>query len=197
MNQLLIATANQGKLREIRALLADTCITLLTPRDINLVLDVEEDGLTYAENAARKAQAYSIASGIFTLGDDSGLEVDVLNGAPGIYSARYAPQVGATDADRRAYLLQQLSSYPSPWIARFNCTVALASPNGDVHFEHGICPGEIIPDERGVNGFGYDPIFLLTEMGRTMAELTMDEKNLLSHRARALLAIKPVILSLL
>ncbi len=134
--------------------------------------------MTYAENAARKAQAYSIASGIFTLGDDSGLEVDVLNGAPGIYSARYAPQVGATDADRRAYLLQQLSPYPSPWIARFNCTVALASPDGDVHFAHGICPGEIIPEERGVNGFGYDPIFLLTEMGRTMAELTMDEKNL-------------------
>lgn len=197
MNQLLIATANQGKLREIRALLADTSITLLTPGDLNLILDVEEDGLTYAENAGRKAQAYSIASGIFTLGDDSGLEVDVLNGAPGIYSARYAPQIGATDADRRAYLLQQLAPYPSPWFARFNCTVALASPDGDVRFAHGICPGEIIPQQRGLNGFGYDPIFLLPEMGRTMAELTMDEKNLLSHRARALLAIKPVILSLL
>jgi XTP/dITP diphosphohydrolase len=131
------------------------------------------------------------------MSDDSGLEVEVLSGAPGIFSARYAPRLGATDADRRAYLLQQLSSYPRPWTARFHCTVALASPDGAVHFSEGICQGEIIPQERGMNGFGYDPIFLIPELGRTMAELDMKEKNRLSHRAQAVLAIKPVILSLL
>jgi XTP/dITP diphosphohydrolase len=197
MKQLLIASANQGKLREIHALLQNTQIHVITPEDLNLVLGVKEDGLTYAENAAKKAQAYSSASGMFTLGDDSGLEVEVLNGAPGIFSARFAPKMGATDADRRAYLLRQLAPYPHPWVARFHCAVALASPDGMVHFADGICLGEIIPEERGVNGFGYDPIFLIPEVGRTMAELSMDEKNRLSHRALAVLAIRPLLLSLL
>jgi len=197
MKEMLVATANQGKLREIRVLLQDTHIRLITPADLNLSLDIEEDGLTYAENAARKARAFSLATGMLALGDDSGLEVVILDSAPGIFSARYAPQAGATDADRRVYLLQQLTPYPRPWDARFVCTVALASPDGAIHYAQGICSGEIIPKERGANGFGYDPIFLLPERGRTMAELTMEEKNQLSHRAQALLAIRPVILSLL
>jgi XTP/dITP diphosphohydrolase len=197
MKQLLIASANQGKLREIHALLRDTQIHLITPQDLDLVMDIKEDGSTYAENAAKKALAYASASGLLTLGDDSGLEVDVLNGAPGIFSARYAPQKGATDADRRAYLLKQLARYSPPWLARFHCTVALASPDGTVYFADGICEGEIISDERGVNGFGYDPIFLVSAERRTMAELNMDEKNRLSHRARAVLALRPRLLSLL
>lgn len=197
MKELLVATANHGKLREIRALLQDIPINVLTPAHLNLYLEVKEDGSTYAENAARKAQAFSIASGMLTIGDDSGLEVEILNGAPGIFSARYSPLPGATDADRRVYLLGQLLPYPRPWDARFVCVVALASPDGAVHFAQGICPGEITPEERGVNGFGYDPIFLLPELERTMAELSMEEKNRLSHRARALLSIRPVLLSLL
>lgn len=197
MKQVLVASTNQGKIREIQALLEDTRIRLIAPMDLNLFLGVEENGSTYAENAAKKAQAYSSASGMLTLGDDSGLEVAVLNGAPGIFSARYAPQQGATDADRRDYLLKQLAYYPPPWGARFYCSVALASPDGKVYYAEGICEGEIIPEERGANGFGYDPIFLIPEVGRTMAELSMDEKNRLSHRARAIQAIRPFLLSLL
>jgi XTP/dITP diphosphohydrolase len=197
MKQLLIASANQGKLLEIQALLQDTQINLITPKDLNLFLVIQEDGSTYAENAAKKAQAYASLTGMLTLGDDSGLEVEVLNGAPGLLSARYAPGMEATDADRREYLLKQLNSHPFPWLARFHCTVALASPDGKVYFGNGVCRGEIVPEERGVNGFGYDPIFLIPEMERTMAELSMDEKNRLSHRARAILAIRPLLLSLL
>lgn len=185
MLKLLIATGNVGKLVEIQALLAGLPVELLIPRQIGIDLDVVEDGATYAENAARKAQAFCDASGLVTLADDSGLEVAALGGAPGLYSARYSPKPGATDADRRVYLLGQLKALPRPWTARFACTVALAIPGKPLQFAEGFCPGEIIPDERGSNGFGYDPIFLLPEMGLTMAELSMDDKNRLSHRARA------------
>jgi XTP/dITP diphosphohydrolase len=197
MKELLVASGNQGKLREIRALLPDPRFNLVTLEDLNIFLDVKENGLTYAENAAKKALAYAHASGMLTMADDSGLEVEVLNGAPGILSARYAPQMNATDADRRSYLLKQLLPYPRPWTARFHCTVALSTPDGSLYFSEGICLGEIIPEERGLNGFGYDPIFLIPAMGKTMAELGMDEKNRLSHRGQAVLAIQPVLLSLL
>jgi XTP/dITP diphosphohydrolase len=197
MKKLLVASANQGKVREIQALLQDIDLDSFTPEDLHLFTDVEEDGVTYAENAAKKALFFARTSGMLTLSDDSGLEVEVLNGAPGIFSARYAPQLGATDADRRVYLLQQLSPYPRPWAARFHCTVALASPDGTVHLSEGVCQGEIIPQERGANGFGYDPIFLIPELGRTMAEMDMEMKNRLSHRGKAILAIRPMLLSLL
>ncbi len=193
MTKLLIATQNRGKLREIQAILSDLQITLLTPADLGLQLDVVEDGKTYAENAAKKALAYAQAGGLPALGDDSGLEVEALNGAPGIFSARYSPKPGATDADRRAYLLQNLSGKPRPWKARFYATVAIATPQGRVHLANGECPGEIIPEERGTNGFGYDPIFLLPELGRTMAELDEEHKNRISHRARALQNIRPIL----
>jgi len=197
MKKLLLASANQGKIREIRALLQNVQINLFTLEEVNLLNDIKEDGLTYAENAAKKARIFARASGMLTMSDDSGLEVEVLYGAPGIFSARYAPQLGASDADRRIYLLHQLSSYSRPWAARFHCTVALASPDGAVHFSEGVCQGEIIPQERGLKGFGYDPIFLIPELGRTMAELDLEEKNRRSHRAQAVLAIRPVLLSLL
>jgi XTP/dITP diphosphohydrolase len=183
-------------LREIHALIQDMDIQLLTPHDVALEnMSVEETGKTYAENAALKAQAFANASGLLTLADDSGLEVDVLDGAPGIYSARYSPKPQASDADRRAYLLTQLKGHPQPWKARFCCTIALASPYGHLELVEGICPGEIIPVERGNDGFGYDPVFLLPSLGRTMAELSMQEKNTLSHRARAVLAARPVLAS--
>ena len=188
MKRLLVASTNPGKLRELHALLQGASVELVTPSLIGLHLEVREDGSTYAENAAKKALAFARASGLLTLADDSGLEVEVLEGAPGLHSARYAPQPNATDADRRAYLLQQLQGHPRPWSAQFRCVVALALPDGEVHFAEGICHGEIIPEERGEHGFGYDPIFLLPQYGRTMAELSMEEKNRISHRARAVRA---------
>ena len=193
ISSLLLASTNPGKLREMRALLKDLKVRLLSPKDLSLDIEVEETGATYAENAARKARAFSLRSGLVSLADDSGLEVDALGGAPGLYSARYAPHPGATDADRRAYLLQQLQDQPRPWSARFRCTVAIALPSGEVHFTEGVCPGEIIPEERGRGGFGYDPVFLIPSLNKTMAELSLQEKNKISHRALAVRAAIPLL----
>jgi XTP/dITP diphosphohydrolase len=186
MPKLLLATNNRGKVREIQALLGGTGVELLLPEEISLELLVLEEGQTYAENAARKALAFARASGRIALGDDSGLEVDTLDGKPGLHSHRFDPWPDATDADRRAYLLQRLQGRPRPWTACFRATVAVATPAGEVRYADGACEGEIIPEERGTNGFGYDPIFLIPALGKTMAELSMDEKNRLSHRARAI-----------
>ena len=191
MTKLLVATANRGKLHEIQALLAGLPLTLVTPADLGLHVEVTETGNTYAVNAALKATTFARLSGLLTLADDSGLEVDALGGLPGVRSARFSPIPGATDADRRQYLLQQLGDKSRPWTAHFHCTVALADPAGEIVYFEGDCPGEIIPTERGDNGFGYDPIFLLPELGRTMAELSMAEKNRLSHRSRAIMASIP------
>jgi XTP/dITP diphosphohydrolase len=193
MTKLLLASNNKGKLVEILALLGDLEVDLVTPSMLGLDFEVSEDGQSYAENAALKGVAYERASGLLTLADDSGLEVDVLNGAPGIYSARYSSQPGATDADRRAYLIEQLIGQPRPWNARFRCVIALVFPAGEIRYTEGICPGQIIPEERGQNGFGYDPIFFLPELGKTMAELDLESKNTLSHRARAIQAARPIL----
>jgi XTP/dITP diphosphohydrolase len=119
--------------------------------------------------------------------------VEALDGGPGLHSHRFAPQPGATDADRRRYLLDRIAGRPRPWTARFRATVAIALPSGEVRLASGACEGEIIPEERGENGFGYDPIFLIPGLGRTMAELDMEEKNRLSHRARAVLNAIPIL----
>jgi XTP/dITP diphosphohydrolase len=193
MNKLLIATNNKGKVKEFQDLLKDTGLELITPADINLNLDVDEDGATYAENAAKKAIAFARASGLVSLADDSGLEVDALDGAPGLYSARYHPKPGASDADRRAYMLENLKDKPHPWTAHFHATIAIAVAEKDVQIAEGNCYGEIIPAERGENGFGYDPIFLFPELNKTMAELEMDEKNRLSHRAKAVMNAIPIL----
>ena len=194
--KLLIATNNQGKVVELQEILSDLPVELVTPAQIGLNLEVEEDGHTYAENASKKALAFARASGLISLADDSGLEVDALGGAPGLYSARYSPKPGAKDADRRAYLLENLQGQTRPWQAHFHATIAIATPQEDLYFAEGDCPGEIIPGERGTGGFGYDPIFYLTELGKTMAELPSKEKNRLSHRGRAALAAKPILLRL-
>ena len=193
MMQLFLATNNQGKLSEMLSLLDGLPLEISTPEMRGITLDVAETGTTYEENASLKALEFARASGIVALADDSGLEVDALNGLPGIRSARFSPLPKATDADRRTYLLSLLKDYPRPWNAHFHCTVAIATPQQEIIFTQGDCPGEIIPFERGTNGFGYDPIFLLPEVGLTMAELSMDEKNLLSHRARAIKAAIPVL----
>ncbi len=195
--KLLIATSNPGKVREFKELLADLPFDVVTPVEAGLTLVVEEDGETYRENAAKKASAYSKASGLVCIGDDSGLEVAVLDGAPGLYSARFSPKPGATDADRRQYLLEKLAGSAKPWKAKFHATVAIGFPDGRVEFTVGECRGEIIEEQRGQNGFGYDPLFLIPELGKTMAELTPSEKNQLSHRARAVINAIPILLSTL
>ena len=191
MNKLLIATNNQGKIKELHELLDDLGIELVTPAQIGLDLDVVEDGTTYAENATKKAVAFARASGLISLADDSGLEVDALNGKPGLYSARYGSTDGnkLSDGERRKYLLSRLQDNPRPWTARFRAVIAIAK-DGEVQLFEGICEGKIIPEERGTGGFGYDPIFLLPEFGKTMAELPLEEKNRLSHRARAVMKAK-------
>ncbi len=193
MKKILIATNNKGKVKELQDLLKDTGLEILTPSDINLNLEVEEDGTTYAENAAKKAVAFAHASGLVSLADDSGLEVDALNGAPGLYSARYHPKSGAVDSDRRAYMLENLKDKPVPWTAHFHASIAIAIPDNAVQIVEGNCYGEIIPEERGDNGFGYDPIFLFPELNKTMAELGLYEKNRISHRAKAVMNAIPIL----
>ncbi len=194
--KLLSASSNKGKLIEIMDLLRDLPIEAILPMDIGVSLDVEEDGKTYAENATKKAQAYCQASGLVTLADDSGLEVQALDGKPGLHSARFSDKPGATDSDRRMFLLDRLKGLPRPWAAAFYSTVVISVPDGETYTLDGLCRGEIIPEERGTNGFGYDPIFRIEGMNRTMAELTKEEKNRLSHRARAVLAARPVLVKL-
>lgn len=197
MNKLLVATNNKGKQREIRVLLGDLPAKIETPDQLKSAIEVKEDGQSYKENAQKKAVAYASVlndkAGWLVLADDSGLEVDVLNGEPGVHSARFSKIQDATDADQRRYLLDQLSHHPRPWNARFRCVVVLYDPETGLHFSEGVCQGEVIPEERGDHGFGYDPIFLVAGRNQTMAELSMDEKNKLSHRARAIQGIKPVL----
>ncbi len=190
---LLIATGNPGKIREFNALLASLPIQVLDTLALSLDLDIPEVGHTYRENALIKARAYAEESGLVVLADDSGLEVDALEGEPGLHSARYAPQADATDADRRRYLLSKLDGLPQPWTAHFHCTAVLMTPNGEVFTTNGQCPGIIIADERGDGGFGYDPIFYLPDHQATMAEIPVDLKNEISHRARAVKAMLPYI----
>lgn len=190
---LLVASANPGKVQEIKAILNLPGLYIISAKDAGITLKVAETGQTYEENAWLKADAYQKASGMIVLADDSGLEVDALNGEPGIYSARYAAIPNASDADRRHYLLQQLKGKPEPWSAHFHCTAVLASPQGHLALAEGRCDGLIVPVERGTGGFGYDPIFFIPEETGTMAELTEERKNQISHRARALHALLPAI----
>jgi XTP/dITP diphosphohydrolase len=183
--KLLIATHNAGKVREYRELLADLPLelTYLDPEGIGL--EVEETENSFAGNAVLKATTYAQASGLLTWADDSGLEVDALGGAPGVYSARYAGP-GASDADRYRKLLDALAGVP--WehrSARFRCVVALATPGGQVCTTTGTCEGVIAFGPAGDNGFGYDPVFYLPDRGLTMAQLPAAVKNQISHRARA------------
>ncbi len=190
---LLIASGNPGKLREITAILSPLEIKPLSTHEISLDITVQETGTTYGENALLKALAYQKASGLPVLADDSGLEVVVLDGKPGVHSARFSPKKNANDADRRTHLLTQLQGKPQPWNAHFHCTAILALPNGEWFETTGRCDGLIIPEERGDGGFGYDPVFYLPEYDATMAELPPEVKNRISHRAKAITAMLPLI----
>jgi XTP/dITP diphosphohydrolase len=191
--KLLIATNNQGKVREYEVLLQDLPSVRITfPAQEGLALEVEETGETFVENAHLKALSFARASGLPTLADDSGLEVDALDGAPGVRSARYAGP-GTDDVGRYRKLLAELEDVPpSRRSARFRCVVALALPDGEVHTAEGTCEGEIGFSPRGEFGFGYDPVFVVAgHGGQTMAELPPEVKNQISHRARAVQVMLP------
>ena len=183
--RLLVATRNQGKLRELSELLGSVPFELVSLADVGIDADVEETGVTFEDNAVLKAETYRDLSGMLTLADDSGLEVDALGGEPGVRSARYAGP-GATDADRVQLLLENLESTPEPSrTAQFRCVIAIASPEKGTQLFSGSCQGRIVSEPRGENGFGYDPVFLFPDLDLTMAELTSEQKNAVSHRALA------------
>ena len=183
--KLLLATNNAGKVKEFRSLLQGIPFELVTPQEMGIKSEVAETGTTYEENARLKACALSKESGLLTLADDSGLEVDALNGEPGVMSARYAGK-NASDADRVKYLLSKIKDVPKEKrTARFRCVIAIAKPDDPVEFCEGECQGLIAFEPCGKNGFGYDPIFCFPKYGKTMAELAIDIKNRISHRGRA------------
>ena len=185
MPRLLLATNNAGKVAEFRQLLAGCGWELVTPAELGLTMQVEETGQTYAENATLKAVEYARAGGLVTLADDSGLEVDAMDGRPGVLSARYAG-ADRTDQERVQAMLQELAGVPDDErTARFRCVIAIADTTGRVELVDGTVEGRIGHEPRGENGFGYDPIFLLPDRGMTTAELPPDEKNTISHRAVA------------
>lgn len=183
--KLLLATKNPAKEREYLLLLQGIDYEIVTLADVGIDQVVSETGKTLEENAALKAKAYASLSNLIALADDSGLEVDALGGEPGALSARFAGE-GASDKERIDYLLVKLSGVPGEErAARFVCVIAIASPEGDVKLCRGACGGIIAFEPKGENGFGYDPIFYLPELGRTMAELSVEEKNEISHRGQA------------
>ncbi|MDP2953084.1 MAG: XTP/dITP diphosphatase [Chloroflexota bacterium] len=182
---LLLATNNPAKVEEYRLLLKGMPWELTTLEERGIHFKVEETGKTMEENAALKARAYAARSGLVAVADDSGLEVEALGGGPGPISARYAGEV-ASDREMVAFLLEKLRGVP--WEkrkARFRCVIALATPEGKLELCQGECKGIIAQEPKGEEGFGYDPVFYLPELGKHMAELTMQEKNRISHRGRA------------
>jgi XTP/dITP diphosphohydrolase len=185
MSKLLLATSNAGKIREYRVLLDGLGHQITTLTEEGIAKIVTESGDSYEQNARLKAITYAKLSQLTALADDSGLEVDALNGEPGVKSARFAGEA-ATDAGKVSFLLAKLNSVP--WerrTARFKCVIAIASPGGRAEVCYGECHGMIAFEAKGKNGFGYDPIFFLPEIGKTMAELHPEIKNQISHRARA------------
>ncbi len=190
MSTLVIATNNQGKLREFRRLLDGCGFDLATPRDLGYEFDVEEAGSTFAENARLKAAEAARLTGMLALADDSGLEVDHLGGRPGIFSARYAGgdrTAGNMDEGEQCRIvLAEMAGVPEEQrTARFRCVIAIATPAGDARYADGVFEGRIGHEPRGDNGFGYDPIFVVAGRDVTSAELPPDEKNAISHRGQA------------
>jgi len=185
MQALLLATTNRHKLEEYRAIFSDLPFTMLSLYDVHLDIHVEETGATFAENAELKARVYAQASGLLALADDSGLEIDALGGAPGVYSARFAGQETSYE-ERFRLILERLGDLPvEQRAARFRCAIAIAEPAGHCHLVEGAVEGVIAASPRGSQGFGYDPIFLVPELGKTFAELAPEQKNRISHRGRA------------
>ena len=190
MKKIIFATGNQDKMREIREILADMDVEVVSMKEAGIHADIVENGSTFEENAVIKAKTICELTGEITLADDSGLEIDYLNKEPGIYSARYMGEDTSYHI-KNANLIERLEGVPDEKrTARFVCAIAAAFPDGRVVTKRGTIEGIIGYEERGENGFGYDPIFFLPEYGKTTAELSPEEKNQISHRGRALELIK-------
>ncbi len=184
--KFVLATHNPGKLAEMKAILSGLGVEVVSPAEAGVEVDVEETGTTFAENAMLKARAICAAAGLPAIADDSGLCVDALNGGPGVYSARYGGE-GLDDAGRRRLLLQNLRGQTTR-AAHFTCAVACAFPNGDTLEAEGRCDGAIAFAPLGEGGFGYDPVFLIPEKGKTFGQIGPEEKSKISHRGKALAA---------
>ncbi|MEX2246635.1 MAG: XTP/dITP diphosphatase [Dehalococcoidia bacterium] len=198
MPRLVIATNNAGKLREFERLLEGCGFQLVTPRQLGVTFEPTETGSTFSANAILKAREAARLTGLPALADDSGLEVDELGGRPGIFSARYAggdsTDPSLSDEDRVRIVLEEMEGVPSgDRTARFRCVIAIATPAGDARIVEGVFEGRIAHDPRGENGFGYDPIFIVPELGLTSAELTPAEKDALSHRGKAAVRAREIL----
>lgn len=196
MDKIVFATTNAGKIKEIKEILADFDVEVVSMKEMNITADIEENGATFEENSLIKARAVSKLTGLPALADDSGLEVDYLNGEPGIYSARYLGR--DTDYDyKNNYIIDKLKEAKGEErSARFVCVISLVLPDGREFVKKGVMEGRIGYEIKGGNGFGYDPIFYLPEYGKTSAEISAEEKNKISHRGKALSAMKELIASL-
>ena len=193
MRKIVVGTRNNGKVREIQTALADLPFAVVGLPETDIP-DVEETGTTFQENAILKARHYCQFTGEYCLADDSGLEVDALDGEPGVYSARYAG-LDSTDAANNEKLLTVLKDVPpSGRTARFRSVLVLAGPDGSLLLVDGVCEGVILDEARGTGGFGYDPLFYMPSQGKTLAEMTIEEKNRISHRGNALNAFKHLVL---
>lgn len=193
MKRLIVATRNKGKVKEFAEIFRDIPVEIISMQDAGLDIEVEETGSTFEENALLKAREIARISGEAVIADDSGLEVDSLDGAPGIYSARFAGE-GASASDRNIKLLKLLEDVPEEKrTARFVCAVAFVTPDGRDHTVRGTCEGRIAFKPEGNNGFGYDPLFYLPEFNQTMAQIAPEIKNRISHRGKALRLIFDVI----
>jgi XTP/dITP diphosphohydrolase len=189
--KILVASHNPGKLKELAELLAGLPIQWVTLDDVGITHEIEETGDTFEANARLKAEGYAEMSNLLTLADDSGLEVDALGGEPGVYSARYGGP-GASDDDRYRLVLEKMRDVPpGKRSARFRCVIAVAAPGDGIFTADGVVEGEVAFEPRGSHGFGYDPIFWMAEYGATLAELGPEIKNQVSHRARAVQAVRP------
>jgi XTP/dITP diphosphohydrolase len=197
MIDIVLASRNKKKIAELKTLLADLPVHVLSLEDFPEIPEIKESGVTFAENAEIKAKTVAQATGLIAVADDSGLEVDALGGQPGVYSNRFVGP-NATDRDKYMRILELLKDVPDEKrTARFRAAVAVATPEGEVVVVEEACEGRIAREPRGEGGFGYDPIFFIPELGRTMAELSPEEKNQISHRGKAMKAAKEVIRRLL
>lgn len=193
MTEIIFATGNKDKMREIREIMADCDVHIVSMKEAGIRVDIVEDGTTFEENAKIKARAVAAHTDAIVLADDSGLEIDALNKEPGVYSARYMGE-DTSYRIKNGNLIQRLEGVPDEKrTARFVCAVAAAFPDGTVKTVRETMEGRIGYEEKGENGFGYDPIFYLPEYGCTSAELSMEEKNKISHRGKALRAIRDVL----
>lgn len=193
MDKIVFATTNEGKVKEIKEILAGFPIEVVSMKEMNITADIEENGVTFEENSLIKARKVSKLTGLPAMADDSGLEVDYLNGEPGIYSARYLGR--DTDYNyKNNYIIEKLKNVKDEErSARFVCVISLVLPDGREFIKKGVMEGMIAYEIKGENGFGYDPVFYLPEYGMTSAELSGEEKNKISHRGKALGAMKELI----